>query len=119
MVWPDPALGPLCSVDRRFPLPGNVGVLHEGQAEEDAYSYVDPVITLPFQPEERHFSVLAHYFSQDSQVSARLPVYATWSILNTEKILKKFLRKKEIKSVENGPLPEEEKSQVGKSNRIR
>lgn len=83
MVWPDPALGPLCSVDRRFPLPGNVGVLHEGQEEavrqvagEEVYSYVDPVSTLPFQQEERHFSVLAHYMTQDAQVSCLSSVFS-------------------------------------------
>ncbi|KAK7110761.1 cobalamin trafficking protein CblD-like [Littorina saxatilis] len=73
VVWPDPALGPLCSVDRRFPLPGNVGVLNS-QEETSANSssrfedlYFDPIITLPSQPAERHFGVLAHYFTKDLQ----------------------------------------------------
>jgi len=70
VVWPDPALGPFSSVDRRFPMPGNVGVVDRGESHQQALAidpHLDPLITLPSQPEERHFAVLAHYFTKDMQ----------------------------------------------------
>ncbi|KAL8578616.1 hypothetical protein ACOMHN_007074 [Nucella lapillus] len=78
VVWPDPALGPLCTVDRRFPLPGNIGVIRESKAQPGSsigtdadHSFSDPVITLPPQPEERHFGVLAHYLTHSKQLDIK------------------------------------------------
>ncbi|XP_076470638.1 cobalamin trafficking protein CblD-like isoform X2 [Babylonia areolata] len=78
VTWPDPSLGPLCSADRRFPMPGNVGVIQEVRAASNTglpagaeLSFVDPVITLPPQPEERHFGVLVHYLSHSKQTELK------------------------------------------------
>lgn len=78
VVWPDPSLGPLCSVDRRFPMPGHVGVINESPvksrahlSEEAARSFADPLVTLPPQPEDRHFGVLVHYLTHNSQIEVK------------------------------------------------
>ncbi|KAK7499380.1 hypothetical protein BaRGS_00009355 [Batillaria attramentaria] len=63
-------------IDRRFPLPGRVGLACEAQPQlpqelEVPDDYVDPLITLPSQPAERHFGVLAHYLNQEEQFTMR------------------------------------------------
>ena len=77
-MWPDPALGPLCDADRRFPLPGNVGLMHDLSSEPKRFQPIqlepeqELINTLPPQPDERHFGVLAHYFTKDSAAAASL-----------------------------------------------
>ena len=57
-------------------MPGNVGVVkRDAQGDQQALHssqdpHLDPLITLPSQPEERHFAVLAHYLNKDMQQSA-------------------------------------------------
>lgn len=71
VVWPERNLGPLSSKDRRFPLPGNIGVIHEMDISQSPrvspFAVENPLITLPASPQDRHFGVLARYLTQDPQ----------------------------------------------------
>lgn len=72
--WPDPALGPLNTSDRRFPLPGQIGlaqVEHRGNKREmhQQGMNIDPYVFILNQPSERHFNVLARYVKQEVEVN--------------------------------------------------
>lgn len=77
VVWPDPAWGPLCPVNGRFPLPGRVGLASNAQSHQQPPpeipldDYDDALITLPSQPAERHFAVLVHYLKKEAQFNMK------------------------------------------------
>lgn len=62
-VWPDSSLGPLATKDKRFPLPGSMGISQHLQPSTAPVEelQVDPTELIKADRDERQASILAEF----------------------------------------------------------